>query len=139
MFTAVIIFEHSFYIFDKRRYLKEEQKSDPSFHVALEQYIASPHAAAVREGVSAAVRAYEEAVTTATRTYEEAVNTAVYTYHGRLPAWMAKLQEERLQRKAKETFERSQKEARESLCSRAETDLTKTILEITLNHRLSRP
>ncbi|KAG2361099.1 hypothetical protein BDR07DRAFT_1610368 [Suillus spraguei] len=168
--AAVIIFEHSFYIFDKRRNTQDKQKSDPSFFVALEQYIASPHAVAVREGVSAAVLAYEEAVTTAARAYEEAVTTAArayeeavstYTYQGRLPAWMAKLQFERFQRKAKEDFERSRKREKESfersrkrekesfersrekekasLCSRAKADLTKTILEITLNHRLSRP
>ncbi|KAG1778000.1 hypothetical protein EV702DRAFT_206806 [Suillus placidus] len=137
--AAVIIFEHSFYIFDKQRYLQDKQKPVPSFHVALEQYIVSPHVVAVREGVSAAVQAYEEAVTTAAHAYEEAVRTAVYTYQGNLPAWMAKLQSERFQRKAKQTFERSQEKEKKSLYSQAKAELIKTILDITLNHRLPRP
>ncbi|KAG1795017.1 uncharacterized protein HD556DRAFT_1442346 [Suillus plorans] len=65
IFAAVIIFEHSFYIFDKRHYLQDRRKSDSSFHVTLEQYMASPHAAAVREAVSAAVHTDEEAMATA--------------------------------------------------------------------------
>ncbi|KAG2337667.1 hypothetical protein BDR05DRAFT_969970, partial [Suillus weaverae] len=72
--AAVIIFEHSFYIFDKQHYLQDHSESASSFIVALERYIASPHAAAVREGVSAAVQAYEEAMKTAV-----------------LPAWITKL------------------------------------------------
>ncbi|KAG2123303.1 uncharacterized protein EDB93DRAFT_1110860 [Suillus bovinus] len=35
--AVVVIFEHSFYIFDKRRHLQDKQESDPSFYVALEQ------------------------------------------------------------------------------------------------------
>ncbi|KAG2344138.1 hypothetical protein BDR05DRAFT_999300 [Suillus weaverae] len=137
--AVVIIFEHSYFIFDKRRYLQDWQESGPSFYAALEQYTASPHAVAVREGASAAVQAYEEAVTTAAHAYEEAVRTAVYTYQGNLPAWMAKLQSERFQRKAKQSFERSQEKEKQSLCSQAKAELIKTILDITLNHRLSRP
>ncbi|KAG2072246.1 hypothetical protein BDR04DRAFT_1096825 [Suillus decipiens] len=53
--AAVIIFEHYFYIFDRQRYLSDEQKSIPSFNIALERYIASPQAAAVREAVQVAV------------------------------------------------------------------------------------
>ncbi|KAG1830667.1 hypothetical protein DFJ58DRAFT_268274 [Suillus subalutaceus] len=108
--AVVIIFEHSFYVFDKRRYLQDKQKSDPSFYVALEQYMASPHAAGVREAVMAAVQAYQEATKTAVK--------------GKMPAWMVKL-----------LSERSQKEKK----SLAKAELTKTILEISLNHRLSRP
>ncbi|KAG2154028.1 hypothetical protein DEU56DRAFT_907487 [Suillus clintonianus] len=55
--AAVIIFEHSFYVFDKRRHSKDQQESVPSFHVALERYMASPHAIAVRDAVNAAVHA----------------------------------------------------------------------------------
>ncbi|KAG1896178.1 uncharacterized protein F5891DRAFT_610662 [Suillus fuscotomentosus] len=58
--AAVIIFEHSFYIFEKRPYLQDRQNSDPSFYVALEQYMPSPHASAVREGVSVAVHTFQE-------------------------------------------------------------------------------
>ncbi|KAG2062885.1 hypothetical protein BDR04DRAFT_739241 [Suillus decipiens] len=137
--AAVIIFEHSFYIFDKRHYLKEEQKSAPSFHVALEQYIGSPCAAAVREGVSAVVEAYEGAVATATRAYEEAVRTGVHAYQGKSSTWMAKLPFEPFKRMAQEAFERSKAKEKASLCSQAKAELTKTILEITLNNRLSRP
>ncbi|KAG2086378.1 uncharacterized protein F5147DRAFT_781641 [Suillus discolor] len=156
--AVVIIFEHSFYIFDKWRYLHHQQGSVPSFYVALKQYLASVHADAVREAASAAAQAYEEAVATAaqayeeamataTHAYEEAVRTAVYPYQRNLPAWMAKLPFKPLKRKAKEAFERSQakeREAfkysqvkkRESLCSQAKAELIKIILEITLNHRL---
>ncbi|KAG1873218.1 hypothetical protein F4604DRAFT_1955651 [Suillus subluteus] len=173
--AVVIIFEHSFFVFDKRRYLQDKRESVPSFLVALWQYIASPHAAVVREGVSAAVQAYEEAATTAARAYEEAVTTAARAYEEALttaanayeeavrtlPTWIAKLPFEYLQRKAKEAFERSKekekeaferskkmekeaferskKKEKESSCSQAEAELTKTILEITLNHRLPRP
>ncbi|KAG1780993.1 hypothetical protein EV702DRAFT_1193828 [Suillus placidus] len=103
--AAVIIFEHSFYIFDKRRYLQDQPESAPSFIVALERYIASPHAVAVREGVGAAVQAYEEGMKTAV-----------------LPAWIMKLR-----------FKRSQEKKE----SQAKAELIKTILEITLNHRLA--
>ncbi|KAG1854485.1 hypothetical protein DFJ58DRAFT_788256 [Suillus subalutaceus] len=129
--AVVIIFEHSFYISDKRCYLQDKQESIHSFRVALEQYIASPHAAVVREGVSPAVQAYEAAVTTAALAYEEAMRT--------LPVWIAKLPLERFKRKAKEAFERPHEKEKESLCSQARAELTKNILEITLNHRLPRP
>ncbi|KAG2052575.1 hypothetical protein BDR06DRAFT_957630 [Suillus hirtellus] len=141
--ALVIVFEHSFYIFDKRRH---QRQSIPSLYVALEQYMASQHAAAVREGVSAAVQAYEEAVATAAHAYEEAVKAFVYTYQGKSPAWIAKLPFEPFKRKAversqeaKQSFERSKQEEKESLCSQAKAQLMKTILEITLNHRLPRP
>ncbi|KAG2115599.1 hypothetical protein BD769DRAFT_1673124 [Suillus cothurnatus] len=105
--AVVIIFEHSFYIFDKRRYLQDQQEFVPSFYVALEQYILSPHATAVREAVSLAVHAYQEAMK--------------ISVQGKIIAWMAKL-----------LFERSQEE-------KAKAELTKTILEISLIHRLPRP
>ncbi|KAG1817390.1 hypothetical protein EV424DRAFT_1645121 [Suillus variegatus] len=57
--AAVIIFEHSFYISEQRRYLQDRQNSDPCFYVALEQYMPSPHAAAAKEGVSVAVHAFQ--------------------------------------------------------------------------------
>src|SRR5712692_3833836 len=68
--ATVIIFQRSFFIFDQRRHLQDQQESAPSFDVALEQYMASPCAAAVMEAVSAAIHGYEEAVSTASRTYE---------------------------------------------------------------------
>ncbi|KAG2335953.1 hypothetical protein BDR05DRAFT_180387 [Suillus weaverae] len=108
--AAVIIFEHSFYIFDTRRHLRDQQQSVPSVHVALERYMASPHAAAVRESVGAAICAYQEAM-----------KTAVYTHQGSLPAWMAKLR-----------FKRSQEK-------KAKAELIETLFDITLNHRLPRP
>lgn len=144
--AAVIIFEHSFYIFDKQRYRQDQHKSVPSFYVALEQYMASPHATAVREGVSAAVQTYERAMITATRAYQEAVGA---TYQGNVPAWKANLLCEPSKRRVKEAFERphqarraferSQKKEKESSCSKAKAEFIKTILEITLNHRLPRP
>jgi hypothetical protein len=112
--AAVIIFEHSFYIFDKRRRLQGQQKFVPSFRVALEQYIASPHAAAVRDTVRTAVQAYEEAMKTPVK-------------EG-LPAWMGKL-----------PFERSEKKKKKKKKSMAKAGLIKTVLEITLEHRLPRP
>ncbi|KAG2143315.1 hypothetical protein BD769DRAFT_1383278 [Suillus cothurnatus] len=132
-----IILEHSFYLLDKQRYLQDKDKSVPSFYVALEQYMASPHAAAVKDDVTAAVQAYKEAVTTAARAYENAVRTAVY--QGNLPAWMTKLSFEPFQRKAKEAFECSKKKEKDSLCSQAKAELIKAVFEITLKHCLSRP
>ncbi|KAG2137877.1 uncharacterized protein EDB93DRAFT_755102 [Suillus bovinus] len=134
--AVVIIFEHSFYIYDKRRYLQDQQKSDPSYYLALEQYMASPHAAAVKEGVSAAVQAYEEAVTAASHAYEEATRTAVYPYEGNLPTWMTKLPFKPFKRKAKEAFEGSREEEKRILSSQAKAELSKNILAITLNHRM---
>ncbi|KAG1908892.1 uncharacterized protein F5891DRAFT_1273344 [Suillus fuscotomentosus] len=89
-----------------------------------------PHAATVREAVSAAIPAYEEAVATAAHAYEEAVRTAIYPYQGKLPSWITKLPFGSFKRKAKE---------KESLCSRAEAQLIEAVLEIALNHRLPRP
>jgi hypothetical protein len=43
---------------DQRRYLKQESSVHP-VRVALQQYIASPNAAAVREALSSAVHTYE--------------------------------------------------------------------------------
>jgi hypothetical protein len=104
--AAAIIFEHSFYIFDKRCHLQDQQESVPSFYIALEQYIASPHAAAVRETVRAAVQAYGEAMKT----------------KGNLPTRMAKL-----------LFERSEEKKKEAM---AKAELIETVFEITLEHRL---
>jgi hypothetical protein len=109
--AAVIIFERSFYIHDKRHHLGDLQESDPSHNVALELYMTSPHAATVREAVRAAVQAYEAAM-----------RAPVHTYKGNLPAWMAKL-----------LFERSEEKKQKSM---AKARLIKTVLEITLEHRL---
>jgi len=128
--AVAIIFEHSFYIFDKRRYIQDKKESDSSFHVALEQYMASPHAATVREAASATVQACEEAVATAAHAYEEAARTAIYSHQGKLPSWITKLPFGSFKRKAKE---------KESLCSRAKAELIEAVLEIALNHRLPRP
>ncbi|KAG1810389.1 uncharacterized protein HD556DRAFT_49771 [Suillus plorans] len=74
--AAVIIFEHSSYIFDKRRYLQDKRESDPSFYVALEQYMSSPHAGAVMKGVSDTVHAYEKAVATSAKENESSCSPA---------------------------------------------------------------
>ncbi|KAG2131672.1 hypothetical protein DEU56DRAFT_813785 [Suillus clintonianus] len=108
--AAVIIFEHSFYIFDKRRYLRGQQQSVPYSFDALEQYMASPHAAAVREAVSTAARKYQEAVS--------AVKNKPSTWKAKLP------------------FERSQRKAQ---LSEMKAELMKTVLGITLEYRLPRP
>ncbi|KAG2037864.1 hypothetical protein BDR03DRAFT_956418, partial [Suillus americanus] len=55
--AAVIIFENTFYLLDRHRYL--EQESVRPLRVALQQYMASPNAAAVRETLSSAVHTYE--------------------------------------------------------------------------------
>ncbi|KAG2126208.1 hypothetical protein DEU56DRAFT_916126 [Suillus clintonianus] len=75
--AAIIIFEHSFYIFDKRRHLQDQQNSVSSHIEALERHMASPHAASVREAVSAAVHKYQEAVSTVEKTSS--------TWKGKLP------------------------------------------------------
>ncbi|KAG2135096.1 hypothetical protein DEU56DRAFT_913467 [Suillus clintonianus] len=112
--AAVIVFEHSFYIFDKQRYLQDQQQSLPYITDALEQYVVSPHAAAVREAGSAAVRKYQEAVSTV----EKKPST-----------WKAKLPFERSRRKAQQSFGLSEIKA----------ELMKTVLGITLQYRLPRP
>ncbi|KAG1760970.1 hypothetical protein EDD22DRAFT_45209 [Suillus occidentalis] len=117
LLAVVIIFEHSFYIYDKRRHLRDQQKSTPSYIVALELYMASPHATAVRESVRAAVQAYEEAK-----------KAPAPTYKGDLPAWMAK-----------SLFERSEEKKMMTEESMAKAGLIKTVQEITLEHRLPRP
>ncbi|KAG2751839.1 hypothetical protein P692DRAFT_20830590 [Suillus brevipes Sb2] len=104
--AAIIIFEHSFYIHDKRRHLRDQQESVPSFELALEQYIASPHAAAVKK----------------------AVRVAVHTREGTSSSWTDKLLFARFQKKRKQPIGDSQK-----------MELIKTILQITLEHRLPRP
>ncbi|KAG2738451.1 hypothetical protein P692DRAFT_20882617 [Suillus brevipes Sb2] len=114
--AAVIIFEHSFYINDKGLHIRHIRDQQKSYSFALELYMASPHAAAVRETVRAAVQAYEEAM-----------RAPVHTYKGNLPAWMAKL-----------LFERSE-EKKMTKESMAKAGLIKTVLEITLEHRLPRP
>ncbi|KAG2336930.1 hypothetical protein BDR05DRAFT_1063488 [Suillus weaverae] len=53
--AAVIIFEHSFYLFYQQRYLR----SVHPVRIALQRYMVSLHAAAVREAVSTAVRVYQ--------------------------------------------------------------------------------
>jgi hypothetical protein len=111
--AAVIIFEHSFYINDKGLHIRHIRDQQKSYSFALELYMASPHAAAVRETVRAAVQAYEEAM-----------RAPVHTYKGNLPAWMAKL-----------LFERSE-EKKMTKESMAKAGLIKTVLEITLEHRL---
>ncbi|KAG2344181.1 hypothetical protein BDR05DRAFT_999336 [Suillus weaverae] len=116
--AVVIIFEHSYFISDKRRHLRDQQKSGPSFYVALDQYTASPHATVVRKSVGAAVQAFEEAV-----------RIAAHTRHGNLPSWMTKLPFQSFKRKTKEAFEPSQ----------AKAELIKAVLEISLKHRLQRP
>ncbi|KIK32937.1 hypothetical protein CY34DRAFT_813982, partial [Suillus luteus UH-Slu-Lm8-n1] len=85
--AAVIIFEHSFYIYDQRRHLRDQQKSTPSYNVALKQYIASPHAAAVRT----------------------AVRVAVHTCQGTSPTWTDKLPFVRFQKKPVRPIGDSQK------------------------------
>ncbi|KIK34228.1 hypothetical protein CY34DRAFT_813066, partial [Suillus luteus UH-Slu-Lm8-n1] len=97
-------------------------------------YIASSHAGTVREAVSISTQAYQGAVTAAAHAYEDAVSAAVYTYQGNLPAWVAKI--EPFKRMAKQSFERSLRKEKESSCSQAKAEFIKTILEITLNHRL---
>jgi len=58
--AAIIIFENVFYLWDQQRYkLGLRQESVHPVRVALQQYMASPNAAAVREAVSSAVHIYE--------------------------------------------------------------------------------
>ncbi|KAG2122806.1 hypothetical protein BD769DRAFT_955890 [Suillus cothurnatus] len=137
--AVVIIFEHSFYIFDKRRYLQNQKESAPSFYAALDQYMSSSHAADVREVVSIAVQAYEAAITTTTHAYKVAVTHTSEEAVRTLPTWRAKLPFERFKKKAREASERSKEKEKEALCSQAEAELIKTILETTSNHRLPRP
>jgi hypothetical protein len=132
--AAVIIFEHSFYIYDKRRHLRNQRNFAPTFKAALELYMASPLAGTAKEAVSNATQAYQGAVTAAAHAYEEAVSAAVYTHQGNLPAWMAKF--EPFKRKGKQSFEHSQRMEKESSCSQAKAEFIRTIFEITLNHRL---
>ncbi|KAG2137463.1 hypothetical protein DEU56DRAFT_803627 [Suillus clintonianus] len=106
--AAVIIFEHSFYIFDQRRHLKDQQESVSSFHVALERYMASPQAIAVRDAVNTAV--------------SDAVNTAVHANQGNSTNWKAKLLFGRFRRKDRQSKDYS--------------GLLETILKIALEHRL---
>ncbi|KAG1840666.1 hypothetical protein C8R48DRAFT_838266 [Suillus tomentosus] len=56
--AAVIIFENAFYLWSQQRPGLEQESVYP-VRVALQQYIASPNAAAVRDAMSSAVRTYE--------------------------------------------------------------------------------
>ncbi|KAG1842484.1 hypothetical protein C8R48DRAFT_781081 [Suillus tomentosus] len=56
--AAIIIFEHAFHLWAQHR-LTREQESVYPVRVALQRYMASPNAAAVRETMSSAVRTYE--------------------------------------------------------------------------------
>jgi hypothetical protein len=55
--AAVIIFENVFHLLELRRYPQREPVRP--IRVALQQYMASPHAAAVREALSSAIHTYE--------------------------------------------------------------------------------
>ncbi|KAG1808965.1 uncharacterized protein BJ212DRAFT_1484823 [Suillus subaureus] len=58
--AAIIIFECSFYLFDQKRHSRLWRTSiHGPLNTALEQYMASPHAAAVWEAVSNAVHTYQ--------------------------------------------------------------------------------
>ncbi|KAG2352844.1 hypothetical protein BDR07DRAFT_1435922, partial [Suillus spraguei] len=65
--ASAIIFEHSFYIFDKRHHLEEQESVSP-VDIALKQHIGSPHAVTAREAVSVAVHAYQEVIKTSVST-----------------------------------------------------------------------
>ncbi|KAG2124164.1 hypothetical protein DEU56DRAFT_38129 [Suillus clintonianus] len=145
--AAVIIFEHSFYVFDQRRHPKGQQESGPSFRVALERYMASPHAITVRDAVETAIHLYQEPVGTVVHTNEEPVGTAVHTNQGNSSNWKTKLLPGRFRRKEKQSFKPSQDEVKESFeCSQEMakqpmdySGLIERILTITLEHRLPRP
>jgi hypothetical protein len=55
--AAVIIFENVFHLLEHRCYPQQEPVRP--LRVALQQYMASPNAAAVREALSSAIHAYE--------------------------------------------------------------------------------
>ncbi|KAG2140632.1 hypothetical protein DEU56DRAFT_797836 [Suillus clintonianus] len=112
--AAVIIFEHSFYVFDQRRHLKDQQESVPSCYVALERYMASPHAITVRD-----------AVNTVIHQYQEPVGTAVHTNQENSSNWKAKLLFGRFRRNDRQDKDHS--------------GLLETILKIALEHRLRMP
>ncbi|OJA20474.1 hypothetical protein AZE42_04905 [Rhizopogon vesiculosus] len=57
--AAVIIFERSFYLWDERRYLEDKKEFGHPINLALEQYMASPNATAIRDALSSAVHAYQ--------------------------------------------------------------------------------
>lgn len=63
--AAVIIFENTYYLLEQRRHRllgqqrHLEQESFRPVRVALQQYIASPNATAVREALSSAIHTYE--------------------------------------------------------------------------------
>ncbi|KAG1758675.1 hypothetical protein EDD22DRAFT_956642 [Suillus occidentalis] len=57
--AAIIIFENAFYHLEQQHYRVEQEPSAHPVRVALEQYIASPNAIAVREALSSAIRTYE--------------------------------------------------------------------------------
>jgi hypothetical protein len=55
--AAVIIFEIVFHLLEHQRYPQQEPVRP--LRVALQQYMASPNAAAVREALSSAIHTYE--------------------------------------------------------------------------------
>jgi hypothetical protein len=57
--AAVIVFENTFYLLDQQYHEVERKPSIRFVHAALQQYIASPNAAAVREALSSAIQTYE--------------------------------------------------------------------------------
>ncbi|KAG2108969.1 uncharacterized protein F5147DRAFT_836833 [Suillus discolor] len=57
--AVVIISETTFYLLDQQHSTPVRQESVYPFRVALQQYMASPNAAAVREALSSAIRTYE--------------------------------------------------------------------------------
>ncbi|KAG2125430.1 hypothetical protein DEU56DRAFT_570221 [Suillus clintonianus] len=131
--AAVITFEHSFYVFDQLLHLKDQQEYVPSFYVALERYMASPQAIAVRD-----------AVKTAVLPYQEPVGTAVHTHQRNPSNRTAKRLFGLFRRKEKQYFKPPQDEVKESSeCSQEMakqpmdySGLIETILAITLEHRL---
>jgi hypothetical protein len=60
--AAVIVFEHAFYLSDQQYYKVEREPSVRSVRAALQRYIASPNAAAVREALSSAIHIYEAGI-----------------------------------------------------------------------------
>lgn len=55
--AVVIIFEHAFYLWDQKTY--HVQGPDHPVCIALQQYMASPNVAAVKEALNSAVHTYE--------------------------------------------------------------------------------
>ncbi|KAG2135154.1 hypothetical protein DEU56DRAFT_401040 [Suillus clintonianus] len=123
--AAIIIFEHSFYILDQRLNPQDQKEAVPSFYIALEQYLTSPHATAVAEAVSTAVA--------------KAVGTTVHAKQ--MPAWKAKLLFGLLRRKAKRSIEPSRERdySQQKDYSQKKAELIERVYKIVLEHRLPRP